>query len=132
MKQAIQKSRRDYGIAEDLAPFRKATVRGQDHGAPLVPGIHQLEEQIAPARDDRQVADLVDDQEREPAEEADLLAQGALPFGFRQGPHEVGQRHEVDAATRLHGLDPERNREVALAGSRWAEEVQHLAALDKG
>jgi len=35
---------------------------------------HQLKEQIAPARDHRQVTDLVHDQQREPAEEADLLA----------------------------------------------------------
>ena len=36
-------------IAEDLAPFAKAAVGGQDHRGALVTGVDELEEQIAPA-----------------------------------------------------------------------------------
>ena len=69
VKQAIEKGRGHNGIAENLAPFRKAAIGGQDHGAPLIAGIDQLEEQVAAAGHDRQVADLVHDQQRRPAEE---------------------------------------------------------------
>ena len=34
-------------IASDLAPFGEAAVGGQDHCAPLVAGLDELEEEIA-------------------------------------------------------------------------------------
>lgn len=47
-----------------VVPFGEAPIRGEDHGAPLMAGVDELEEQISAAGDDRQVADLVDDQKR--------------------------------------------------------------------
>src|SRR6266496_6167514 len=47
VKQAIEERGGDDRIAEDLAPFGEATVRGQDHGAFLVASIDELEEQVA-------------------------------------------------------------------------------------
>ena len=44
VKQAIQQRGGDDGAAKDLAPFGKAAVRGQNHGAALVAGIDQLKE----------------------------------------------------------------------------------------
>ena len=87
VKQPVEQRGGDDGIAEDLAPFGKAAVGGEDHGALLVAGVDELEEQIAAAGDDRQVADLVDDEQREAAEEADLLAQScprARPWRARR------------------------------------------------
>ena len=63
VKQPIEQRGGDDGIAEDLAPFGKAAVRGEDHGAALVASIDELEEQIAATWNNRQVADLVNDQE---------------------------------------------------------------------
>ena len=51
-------------ISEDLAPFLKALIRGQHGGGFLVAAIHQLEEQHGPGVVDRQIADLIDDQQR--------------------------------------------------------------------
>ena len=74
VKQPIEQCGGDYGVAEDLAPFGEAAVGGQNHGAAFVTSIDELEEQIAAAGDDRQVSDLIDDQERSPAQEANALA----------------------------------------------------------
>ena len=52
----------------------------------LVAGVDELEEQIAAAGHDRQVADLVDDQQGGPAEEADPLLQAALALGRGERP----------------------------------------------
>jgi hypothetical protein len=82
VEQAIEERGGDNGIAEDLAPFCEAAVRGEDHGALLVAGVDELEKQIAAAVNDRQVTDLIDDQEREAAEEPDLLAKGASALGL--------------------------------------------------
>ena len=63
VQQAIEQSGGDDGIAEDLTPFGKAAVGGEDHGAPLIAGVDELEEQVAAAGNDRQVSDLVHDQQ---------------------------------------------------------------------
>jgi hypothetical protein len=49
VQQAVQEGCRDDGIAEDLAPFGKAAVGGEDHGAALVAGVDELEEEVAAA-----------------------------------------------------------------------------------
>src|SRR4029079_3488211 len=62
VKQRIEQGGGDHGIAKDLTPFGEAAIGGEDHGAALVAGIDELEEQISAARDDRQVSDFVYDQ----------------------------------------------------------------------
>lgn len=52
----------DNGVPEDLAPFCKASIGGEDHGVLLVASVDELEEQIA-AGHDREIADLVDDEQ---------------------------------------------------------------------
>ena len=60
VKKPIQQRGCDDGVSKDFPPFGKATVGSQDHGALLVAGIDELEEQIAAAGDHRQVSDLVE------------------------------------------------------------------------
>ena len=79
MEQSVQQRRGDDGIAEYVAPFSKATVRGEDHRPALIARVDELEEQIAAAVDDGQIADLIDDQQRGPAEEPNALLQSAFP-----------------------------------------------------
>jgi len=45
VQEPVEERGGDDGIAEDLAPFGKAAVRGQDHGALLIAGVatHSLE-----------------------------------------------------------------------------------------
>ena len=54
VEQAIQKRRGHNGIAKNLAPFGKTAIGCQNHGAFLIAGVDQLEEQIAAAGCDRQ------------------------------------------------------------------------------
>jgi len=60
VEQAVEQRGGDDRITEHLAVFGKAAVGGQDHGAALVAGIDELEEQIAAAVGDRQAADLIE------------------------------------------------------------------------
>ena len=89
------------GIAEDLGPFTEAPVAGlgpfteapvagHDHGATLVAGVDELEEQIAATRAQKQVADLVDDEQAVAAEELHALAQFAFTFGLAHGIDQHG------------------------------------------
>src|SRR5262245_19919159 len=130
VKQAIEERGGDNWIAEDLTPFGKATVGGEDHGGALIAGIDELEEQVAAARNDRQISDFVHDQERGPAKESDALPQLPFPFGLGVRSADVGEACEVDAtacqsvgcaiafswiATRSRSL-------VSIAPVRWANE----------
>src|SRR5215203_2362214 len=111
VKQAIEKRGGDHRIPEDIAPLSEATVRGQDHRTALVAGVDELEEQVAPAGDDREVADLVDDEQGRAAEEADSLPELALPFRLGEHRDDISQCREVDTAPSLYGLDAERDGE---------------------
>ena len=83
----------------------------------LVPGVDELEEEIAAAGRDGEVADLVDDEQREAAVVADPLAKSAVAFGLGERGDDVGERAEVDAAAGFHRLDAERQAEMGLAGA---------------
>ena len=97
MEQPVEQRSGDNGITEDVAPFGKAAVGSEDHGALFVAGVDELEEQVAAAGGDWQVADLVDDEQRTAAQEAYFLAQCALAFGLGEDGDKIGQRDEVNA-----------------------------------
>ena len=106
MEKPIQQCGGDDRIAEDVAPFGEAAVGGEDHRPLLVAGVDQLEEQVAAAGNDRQVADLVDDEQRGAGEPADALAQASLALGLGQRGDDVGEGREVDAAAGLTASTP--------------------------
>src|SRR5215831_2984252 len=95
MEQTVEQRGGDDWAAEDVAPFSEAAVRGEDHRALLIAGIDQLEEQVAATGRDWQVADLVDDQQRGAAKEANAFTQAALAFGLGQLGDEVRECDEV-------------------------------------
>jgi len=97
VEQPVKQGGGDDGIAKDLSPLGKAAVGGEDHRALFVAGIDELKGEIASAVHDRQITDLVDDEQRGAAEPADALAQLALTLGLGRGMY-VGKGGEVDAA----------------------------------
>ena len=70
-------------------------------------GVDELEEQVSATGDDRQISNLVDDQQIEAAEVADALAQRAVAFGLGESRDDVCQRTEVDAAPGFDRFDTE-------------------------
>src|SRR5690242_16375249 len=131
VEQPIKQGGGDDGIAKDLSPLGKAAVGGQDHRALFVAGIDELKEEITAAVHDRQITDLVDDEQRGAAEPADALAQLTLTLGLGEGADDVGKGGEVDAAPSLDGLDAERHGKMRFAGARRPEKVDNLAPVDE-
>jgi hypothetical protein len=82
VQKSVQQGRCDDRIAENLAPFTETAIGGQDHRASLVAGVDQLEEQVACTGADGEIADLIDDQQRGAAQEANALAQSPFAFGL--------------------------------------------------
>ena len=94
MKQTVEQRGCDHRIAENLAPFGKAAIGGQDHRAALIARIDQLEEQIAGTGADAEVPDLINDQQRRAAEKADPLAQAALALSTGEAVDDIGEREK--------------------------------------
>ena len=79
-------------IAEDAAPLLEALV-GREHGRGVaVAPVDELEEEDRAALGHRQVADLVDDEERRVGEDLEAAVEPARGLGLLQGVDEVGQR----------------------------------------
>ena len=117
VKQAIKQRSGDDGITKNFAPLGEAAVGGDDHGAPLVAGVDQLEEQIAGAGTDAQVSDLIDDEQLSATEKADAFAQPTLAIGACEAVDDVGERREVDAAAGTHGFDTKSDCQMRFAGA---------------
>ncbi len=91
VQEPVEEGGGDDGVAEDLGPLGEAAVRGEDHGALLVAGVDELEEQAGASGGDGEVADLVDDEQRGAGEEAELLDEPPLPLGLGEGRDDLGE-----------------------------------------
>ncbi|TCU06270.1 hypothetical protein EV132_1323 [Rhizobium sullae] len=90
VQKSVEQSCGGHGFSKHIAPFGKAAIGCEDHRAFLVACVDELEEQVASASDDREITDLVNDQETGPAEEGDAFLKSSFAFGSRQGRNEIG------------------------------------------
>ena len=79
-------------------------------------------------RVERDVADLVDDQQRDPLQAIELVVEAALALGVGEQRDPFGRGAERDAVAGEAGADPQRDREVGLAGAGRAEQDDVLFA----
>jgi hypothetical protein len=89
VEETVEEGGSDDRVAKDLAPLGEAAVGGEDHRSLFVAGVDELEEEASAIRGDWQVADLVDDQERGAAEEADLVTQPAFALRLGEGGDDI-------------------------------------------
>ena len=101
MQQAIDERSGHDLVAQDLAPLLEAFIGGQHSGCALIAPVDELEEEHGAGLADRQVADLVDDQERRIGEDLEAASQLAGGLGFFERGDEVGQSAVVDSAPAL-------------------------------
>ena len=66
--QAIEQRGRHLGVAEHAGPFTECQVGGDDDGGSLVEPADEVEEQLAAGLGERQIAELVEDDEVEAGE----------------------------------------------------------------
>ena len=117
-------------VAGDLDPFGQREVGRDDRGAAFVAVGEQVEEQLAAGALERHEAEFVDDQQGDT--QLVLMQAGQREFNARldQFAHEVGSADEGDPLAALDGFDPERDREVGLAGPDRTGDHDIIAALD--
>ena len=128
MNEAVDHRGGDDVVAEDLAPGAERLVGGDDQRGAFVAARDEHEHQVRGLGVERDVADLVDDQQRDPLQPVELVVEAALALGVGQQRDPFGGGAERDAVAGQAGADPERDRQVRLAGAGRAEQDDVLAA----
>ena len=113
--QAVDESRRHHLVAEHAAPLLEALVRRQHGRGAFVPGVDELEEEHGAVLADRQVADLVDHEERRVGEHAQPVRQVAGGLRFGERVDQPGQGAVIDAPAGLRRGDREAYGQVRFA-----------------
>ena len=80
---------------------------------------------------ERDVADLVDDEQRDALEPVELVVEAAVALRVGEQGDPFGGGAERDAVAGQAGADAERDRQVRLAGAGRAEQDDVLAAVEE-
>ena len=102
MQQAVEQGGDNDRIAEHFGPFGEGSIGGQDHGGFLVACADQLEEQVGAFFGQRQVADLIDDEQSGSAQLSKFLVQLSAVLCLGQVADQIGQCGAIDT---FAGLD---------------------------
>ena len=95
MQQAVEDDAGDDSVAEYLAPGTETLIAGDDERAALITARHQLKEQVGALAVDRQIANLIDDQQLWLSEQLQAFLQPA----FGQGPAQGGDERSGTGRT---------------------------------
>ena len=96
-------------VTEDPAPLLEALVGGEHGRCVLVSAVDELEEERGSALGDREIADLVDDQQRRVREGLEAPVEVAGGPGLLEEVDKSGQGAVVDRAAALGGGDGKRD-----------------------
>jgi len=131
MQQPVEDRGGDDGVSEHAAPLADRAIAGDQHAAALVAARHQLEEQMRRIGLERQVAELIHDQQLGLGEMPQALLDPALGLGLGELRHQArggDKEHRVAGQDRLAA---ERYRQVCLADAGRAQQQHRLAVGDK-
>ena len=119
---AVDHGRGDDLVAEDVSPAGEGQVLGQDQRGVLVAGGDELEEQVRGVLLERDVADLVDDDQSVAAQPDEFLGQPPALVGRLEPGDPVDGGGEQHPVAELGGRDARAGREVGFAGAGRAEQ----------
>src|SRR5207249_8166870 len=131
MQDSIEDGGSDDAVAKDLAPAAEALVARKDHRAPLVAAADELEEQVGAGAIDRQVADLVHDQQPRHGVDLEALIEPVLADGPGQGGDHARGRGEEHTVAALDRFEAEPHGEVGFADAGRAEQDDIFPVLDE-
>lgn len=124
MGQPVQQGRRHAFALEDLTPLAERQVAGDQQTGPFIPIGEDLEQQLGPGPAERQVAQLIADQQIHPVELAQEAIQLVLLLGFLQPRDQRRRRVEPDPPAGPAGGQTQGNRQVRFADSGIPDKAQ--------
>jgi hypothetical protein len=93
-------------LSEDLAPGAEGLVGGDDQAGAFVAAADEHEHQVRGLRIEGDVADLIDDQQRDPLQAIELGVEAACSLGVGEQRDPFGGGAERDALSGEAGADP--------------------------
>ncbi len=129
MGQPVQQSRRHAFALEDLAPFAERQVAGDQQAGPFIPIREDLEQQFGAGPAERQVAQLVADQQIHPVELVQEPVQLVLLLCLLQASDQSGGRIEPDPPTGPAGGQSQGNGQMSLADPLTAQQAEILVLI---
>ena len=110
------------------APGAERLVGGDDQAGAFVAARDEREHEVGGLGVERDVADLVDDQQRDAAQALEFFFEAPGALGVAEAGDPFGRSGERDAVAGQAGADPERDRQVRFAGAGRSEQDDVLAA----
>jgi len=129
MGQPVQQGSRHAFALEDLAPLTEGQVAGEQQTGPFIPIREDLEQEFGPGPTERQIAQLIADQQIHPVELSQEAVQLVLLLRFLQTSDQRGRRVEPDSPARAAGGQTQGNRQVRLADSGTPQEAEVLVLI---
>jgi len=114
MGQAVEQGRRHALALEDLAPLAERQIAGDQQAGPFIPIRKDLEQQLGAGPAEREVAQLITDQQIHPIELAQEAVQLILLLGFLQAGDQCSRRVELDPPTGPTGRQTQGNCQMCL------------------
>src|SRR5208283_4170324 len=127
MGEAIEQRRGHLGVAEHARPFAEGEIGGDEDRGALVEPADEVEEELTAGLGERQVAELVEDDEVHAGE---IIGDAALPARTRLGLElvdEIDGGEEAPAPSGADAASRDGDHRVRLAGSGSAD--KHGVAL---
>src|ERR1019366_1156744 len=115
MGETIEQSRGHLWIAEHARPFAKSEIGRHDHRGALVEAADHMEQKLPAGLREREIAELIEDDEVEAAE---IIGEPPLPAGPSFGLEPVNQIDGVEEPAARSGADTsarDRHRQMRLA-----------------
>ena len=132
MGEAVEQRGRHLGIAEYGGPLSEAQIRRDDDARALVELAEQMEEQCAARGAERQVAELVENDEIGIGKPPSNLSRFSLKLLLFEGVDEFDRREEPDAlAVMFDGLDADGRSDVRLARAGAANKDDVMRVLQE-
>ena len=135
--QSVEQCGRHLGIAEHAGPFTEAKIGGDDNAGALMELTQEMEEQRAAGSTERQVAQLVQNDEIGMDEPIGDLSGSALRLLLIERIDQFDGREEADTpAVVLDGLHADSGREMGFPCAGTADQndivglVDELAAME--
>ena len=122
VSQAVEQRGGHLGVAEHAGPFTEGEIGSDDDGRSLVEPADEVEQQLATGLSERQIAELVEDDEVHPGQ---MLGDATLPSvaGLDlQAVDEVDHVVEAAAGTGSDAASGDGDSEMGLAGAGTADQ----------
>ena len=129
MGQPVQQGRGHAFALEDLAPLAERQVAREQQAGPLIAIREDLEQQLRPGPAERQVAQLIADQQVQSVELAQEAIELVLLLGLLQAGHQVRRREEPHPPAGPAGRQTQGDRQVRFANPRVSDQAQVLVLV---